>query len=119
MSILLVGCRKEATIWSIAASSPDEKWTAVAHTVEHGGFGTAGVETLVEIRRKTGVRDLQTILAFMNDGPSMALRLNWVNSSHLEVVFKDDPKVLYYQVSRTSGLEISVRDLLIPESSVR
>jgi len=46
----------------------------------------------------------------------MGLKLNWVSPSHLEVVFRDDPKMLYYQVVRTSGVEISVRDLADPSS---
>jgi hypothetical protein len=52
----------------------------------------------------------------MNGGDSMGLKMNWVTPSHLEVVFKDDPKMLYYQVVRTSGVEISVRDLADPSS---
>ena len=55
-------------------------------------------------------------MGFMNDGASMGLKMNWVTPSHLEVVFKEDPKVLYHQVVRTMGVEISVRDLANPSS---
>ncbi len=41
----------------------------------------------------------------------MSMQMNWLTPHHLEVVFKVDPKMLYYQVARTSGVEISVRDL--------
>jgi hypothetical protein len=75
------------------------------------------VETIVEIKelkRWIVVRRSERVLGFMNDGASMELKMNWVTPSHLEVTFKDDPKVLYYQVVRTSGIEISVRDLARP-----
>jgi hypothetical protein len=62
-------------------------------------------------KQRTGLRHAIRVLSFANDGASMGLRMNWVTPSHLEVVFRDDPKVLYYQVIRTSGVEISVRDL--------
>jgi hypothetical protein len=46
----LIGCRDPVT-WSTDCLSPDRTWIAIARTVEHGGFGTAGVETTVEIKR--------------------------------------------------------------------
>jgi hypothetical protein len=58
------------------------------------------------------LRHSEWVLGFMNDGVSMGLKMNWAAPSRLEVFFKDDPNVLYYQVVRTSGVEISVRDLM-------
>ena len=72
------------------------------------------METIVEIKelkRNIVVRHSERVLAFMNDGASMELKMKWVTPSQLEVVFGDDPKALYYQVVRTSGIEISVRNL--------
>ena len=72
------------------------------------------METIVEIKelkRNIVVRHSERVLAFMNDGASMELKMKWVTPSQLEVVFSDDPKALYYQVVRTSGIEISVRNL--------
>jgi hypothetical protein len=77
------------------------------------------VETIVEIKetkRRFIFRTSERVLGFANDGASMGLKMNWESPSHLEVVFKDDPEVLYYQVVRTSGIEISVRDLANPSS---
>jgi len=91
--------------------------------VQHTGPGANGAETIVEIKQtKARIFErlfLETstrVLTFANDGASMGLKLNWVSPSHLEVVFRDDPKMLYYQVVRTSGVEISVRDLADPSS---
>jgi len=117
--MLLGGCGEDPTIWSATSRSPDENWLAVAHTVQHTGPGANGVETIVEIKELKRIiffRRSEMVLGFMNDGASMGLKINWVTPSHLEVVFKDDPKVLYHQVVRTMGVEISVRDLADPLS---
>lgn len=117
--ILLTGCKEDPTVWSSTSRSPDGSWLAVAHTVQHTGFGTDGVETIVEIKRTAALRSSSRVLAFDNDGASMALKMNWVTPSHLEVLFKGDQSTLYFQVVRTSGIEISVRDLSTPESPAR
>jgi hypothetical protein len=121
--MLMASCGEDSTIWSETSASPDGRWLAIAHTVQHSGPGANGVETIVEIKepapslfRRIFLKTSTRVLSFMNDGASMGLKINWVTPSHLEVVFKDDPKMLYYQVARTSGLEISVRDLADPLS---
>ena len=121
--VMLGGCGEDPTIWSATSLSPDGNWIAVAHMVQHTGPGANGAETIVEIKQtKARIFErlfLETstrVLTFANDGASMGLKLNWVSPSHLEVVFRDDPKMLYYQVVRTSGVEISVRDLADPSS---
>jgi hypothetical protein len=84
--------------------------------VEYGGFGTASVETTVELKARTGPKRTIQILGFTDDGASMGLKMNWITPSHLEVLFKGDPNILYYQVVKTSGVEISVRDLSDPQN---
>jgi hypothetical protein len=108
---VLSGCKDDPTTWSAESRSPDGHWLALAHTVQHSGPGTDGVETIVEIKRTNGLRSSTRVLAFANDGASMSLKINWMAPSHLEVTFKDDPKMLYFQVVKTSGIDISVRDL--------
>jgi hypothetical protein len=51
------------------------------------------------------------VLGISNDGGSIGLRMNWLAPDQLEVVFRADPKLLYYQVLKTNGIEISVRNL--------
>lgn len=113
------GCGEDPTIWSATSQSPDGNWLAVAHTVQHTGPGANGVETIVEIKELKRIiffRRSEAVLGFANDGASMGLKMNWVTPTHLEVVFRYDPKVLYHQVVRTMGIEISVRDLADPSS---
>jgi hypothetical protein len=64
------------------------------------------------------VKSAIRILAFSDDGASISPKLIWATPSHLEVVFKDDPKVLYYQVVKTSGIDITVRNLSIGTTDV-
>ena len=117
MCLLLASCGEDPTIWSTTARGPDGNRVAVAHTVQHTGPGANGVETIVEIKQTTGWLKRSTmVLGFMNDGASMHLKMKWVTPTHLEVEFDDDPKMLYYQVVRTSGIVISVRDLSFPTS---
>jgi hypothetical protein len=120
--MLLGGCGGASTIWSATSQSPDGYWLAFAHTVQYTGPGANGVETTVEIKelkRNRFFRRSEAVLGFMNDGASMGLKMNWITPSHLEVVFRDDQKVLYHQVVRTMGVEISVRDLADPSSFPR
>ena len=113
--LLMTGCKEDPTIWSARSQSPDGNWLAYAHTVQHSGMGTNGVETIVEIKRRTGLRSSERVLGFAEDGSSIGLKMIWASPYHLEVLFKDDdPKVLYYQVIKTSGVEISVRNLAEP-----
>ena len=119
------GCGRAPTIWSASSESPDGRWTAVAHTVEYTGPGANSVETIVEIKelkRNILFRHSERVLGFLNDGATIGLNMHWTSPSRLEVEFRDDPKMgtrsseplLYYEVVRTSGVEISVRDLYKP-----
>lgn len=118
----LGSCVRDETIWSATSPSPDGRWLAVAHTVQHSGPGNNGGETIVEIeatRRRFLFKTSEMVLGFSNDGGSMGLKMSWISPTHLDVTFRDDPQVLYYQVVRTSGIEITVRDLASPPSSSR
>ena len=108
--IFLVGCSDPIT-WSEQCRSSDGMWTATAHTIEHSGFGTGGAETTVEIKRSSGSQSSERVLAFADDGRAIKLQMQWDGSSHLSVVYDADPQMLYYQVLKTSGVDISVRDI--------
>ena len=122
------GCGDARTIWSASSESPDGRWTAIAYTREYSGPGANSVETVVEIKElKQNIlfRHSERVLGFLNDGATIGLKMNWTSPSRLEVEFTDDPKMgtrnseplLYYEVVRTSGVEISVRDLYKPPTS--
>ena len=80
-------------------------WTAIAQTVEDGGFGTAGVETAVDVKWSRGSRSRETVLAFANGGPDIGLKMRWDGPSHLVVAYRGSPELLYFQVVKTSGIE--------------
>jgi hypothetical protein len=86
-------------------------WIASAFTIVHGGFANPWVETIVEIKRANNSGSPQQVLGFANGGPDMKLRMRWDGPTHLSVVYDDDPKVLNYQVVKTSGIDVSVQDL--------
>ena len=125
---LAEGCGGARTVWSASSESPDGRWTAVANTREYNGPGANSVETVVEIKElKQNIlfRHSERVLGFLNDGASIGLKMNWTSPTRLEVEYTDDPKMgtrsseslLYYEVVRTSGVEISVHDLYKPPSA--
>ena len=87
-------------------------WIASAYTIVHGGFANPGVETIVEINRANNSGSPERVLGFDNGGPDMKLRMRWDTPTHLSVAYDDDPKTLYFQVTKTSGIDIWVQDLL-------
>jgi len=106
-----LGC-KEPPTWTTETHSPDGAWTATARTFEYSGFGTGGVETIVEIRRDR--QSPERVLAFAEGGQDMALNLHWDDSHHLAVTYHGAPELLYYQVVKTSGVDISIQDISSP-----
>jgi hypothetical protein len=105
----LMGCREPPT-WSAESRSPDGMWIATAHTVEYGGFGTNAVETTVEIKRPGKHESAERVLGFAEGGRDMGLSMRWDGSSRLMVSYHGAPELLYYQVVRTSGVDISVQN---------
>jgi len=110
LPLLFAGCR-ESAIWTSESRSQDGTWIATAQTVEYGGFGTGAVETTVEIRRSNGSGPPERVLAFADGGREIGLKMHWEGSSHLEVVYAANPVLLYFQVVKTSGIDISVQNV--------
>jgi hypothetical protein len=104
------GCRDPVT-WSAESRSPDGTWIATVETIEHSGFGTGGVETTVSIKRSNGSGAPERVLAFAEGGPDMGLKMQWDGPSHLVVLYKAHPSLLYFQVVKTSGVDISVQNV--------
>jgi len=107
---LLAGCSDSPT-WSADCRSPYDNWIATARTVEHSGFGTGDVETTVEIHNSHGSSRAERVLAFADGGRDIDLKMQWTAPSHLLVTYKADPRILYYQVLKTSGIEISAQNV--------
>jgi hypothetical protein len=104
------GCRDPVTR-SAESRSADGTWIATAETIEHSGFGTGGVETTVSTKRSNGSGSPERVLGFAEAGPDMSLKMQWDGPSHLVVVYKANPEFLYFQVVKTSGVDISVQNV--------
>jgi hypothetical protein len=51
------------------------------------------------------------VLGFGDGGGDIGLSMRWDGPRHLVVAYKGDPKSLYFQVIKTSGVDISVQNL--------
>ena len=96
--------------WAAESRSPDGNWVATAQTREHGGFGTGGAETTVEIYRSGSSRSRQLVLGFADGGRDIALKLGWDGPRHLIATYAGNPDLLYFEVVKTSGIDISVEN---------
>jgi hypothetical protein len=115
--VLAFGCPEVATIWSAQSRSPDGLWLASAHTKQHGGPGTAGVETIVHLKRTNVSETPQAILTFLHDpslasqsGETINLNMKWVTPKRLEATYTGHAD-LELQVVKYGGIDIWVRDL--------
>jgi hypothetical protein len=110
------GCRRVGvqTIWSAEARSPDGRWLASARTEQHGGFGTAGVETDVYLKWINGSHRPEVVLVFFHDPTSQSRTINlsmkWVTPSHLDVTYNGHARI-DFQVVKYGNIDISLRDL--------
>lgn len=84
-------------------------WIAAAHTDQYGGPGTAGLITTVSVQAVYGRKEEIQILQLSQDFVSIDLKLNWLNSSHLEISFKQ-PVSVEFQVIKCAGIDISIRE---------
>ena len=111
--VLFCGCQDVATIWSAEVRSPDGRWLASAHTEQHGGPGTAGVETIVYVKR-TDSTPSEAVLSLFHDpsmpsqsGETIHLTMKWATPSHLEVTC-DGHAEIGLQVIKYGGINISM-----------
>jgi hypothetical protein len=112
--MFFIGCDGGDVAWSSPElRSDDGYWIAKAHTNVYAGFGTGAVETKVEIDRtnRGWGESPQQVLGFSDGGADIGLKMRWDGPRHLMVAYSGDPKLLYFQVVKTSGVDISVENL--------
>lgn len=128
VGLLASGCNGPPTIWKAEFPSPNGLWIASVRTIQHGGFGTASIDTVVYLQQKGGAQPPTQILGFdcpgpaprpyvlsdANAGGTIELRVKWLSPSHLYVTY-DKHADLYFQVVRMAGVDISVRNLSNPD----
>ena len=124
--ILMSGCHHVPTIWRAELPSPDGSWVAIAHTEQNGGFGSASIETSVDLQRVDGSINSGrpvNVLLFECDGPAphayvldnanaggtIHLAMRWMSPSNLEATY-DGRAQVDFQVAKIGGVQISLRD---------
>jgi hypothetical protein len=122
---LLSGCENAPTIWKAEARSPDGLWLASVRTIQHGGFGSAGIINSVYLERANSSQHPMEILEIFSDrmgaahpyvldnanaGGTIDLTMKWIAPSHLEVTYAG-PAEVSVQVAKYDGIDISVRDV--------
>jgi hypothetical protein len=74
------------------------------------GPGTNAEETIVHIERGRGVGiDSSEVLAVSDAGATLGLTMKWLAPRHLLIILNDDPKYVYHQLLKASGVDISLR----------
>lgn len=107
---LLAGCSDSGRIWSSGDyRSQDGVWIARAYTRQYGGLGTDATQTWVELVRP-GSQDFK-ILNFEGSGPERQLTIKWLNPEHLDVTYHGGSGILYFQVVKAAGIQITARDV--------
>jgi hypothetical protein len=108
------GCSNPQTTWSAEAPSPDSQWVALARTEQWSGPGNAYNGTVVYLEPR-GSKERTTILGFDHDFPRMNLRMIWLTSTHLQVLYgpqAGDSVSLDFQAVKAAGsVEITVQRL--------
>jgi hypothetical protein len=96
----------------------------VAETIQNGGFGSAAIDTLVNLRSAGGGSSV-TIIVLDCDGPvprpytlddvanrggTVDLGVEWVNSTHLRLTYRGHPRVLRL-LQQAYGVSISAAEI--------
>jgi hypothetical protein len=128
--VFTVACSsvRDPTVWRSELPSPDGGWIAIAHTEQEGGFGSADIETGVDLKRSestvnqgkpTNVLEIScngpvahayTLDNKANAGGTIGLTMHWLTPKHLEISYNGSGEV-NFQVVRLAGLDVSLRDL--------
>jgi hypothetical protein len=112
--VLCTSCGGGDVVWrSPESRSEDCYWIAKAHTTVVSGFGTGTAETTVWIERSNRgwFEKPEQVLGLLCDGDADGLTMRWDGPQHLVLVYNADPKYLYFQVLKTSGVDISIHNL--------
>jgi hypothetical protein len=116
----------DLTVWKAEVQSPDGRWVARARTIQNGGFGSASIDTLVDLRQSNASKPPTDVLAFNCEGPvprpyvldnlanvggTINLTMKWVAPTHLDATYNGHKGELGFQVNNWDGVDISVRDV--------
>ena len=99
----------------------------MAHTVQNGGFGSASIDTIVELKSTDGSVNTGNpyeilvfncygpaarayVLSDENRGGTINLKMHWTDPTHLSVTY-DGRADVNLQVMRFAGINIMLEDL--------
>jgi hypothetical protein len=109
--MIATSCNDVQIVSSADSRSPDGRWLATSRTEQHGGPGTAGIQTVVFLKQANDPRPPTQILLFDHDPESqvvnIGVKMKWLTPSHLDVTYIG-PAALDFEVVRYSNVEISV-----------
>jgi hypothetical protein len=118
LCLLVMGCRRTgpgpATTWLAKARSPDGNWLAMAGNQQWIGPGITSYGTTVYLKWK-GPQPSTEVLVFSNPYEKMHLKMEWITSTHLKVIYAPlipvDQVVVDYQVIKCAGVQISIQEV--------
>lgn len=109
--VAMTSCSKpsldDLTVWKESFPSPGGAVTAIAYTLQNGGFGSAHIDTMVDLKQR-GSGPSITVLALEFNGPmpkpytldnianrggGVDLSIHWIDASHLKLSYRDHPRV--------------------------
>jgi len=126
--LLFSGCREhyDPTVWREEFRSPDGAWVAIAHAEQYGGFGTAEVDTSVDLQRSdktynrgkpfnvlgldpAGIIPATYQLSPANRGGGADLHVRWTGPRNLELSY-DGKSNVNLQVVRFGDVSVRLVD---------
>ena len=107
LGLFVAGCARERPVWSMEARASDDL-RAVAESFVQTGPGANSVDTVVRIERGRDVRRQSSLVLGFADAGKGLVSMKWLTPTRLLIVLKDDPTSIYYQVVKTSGVDISL-----------
>jgi hypothetical protein len=115
-SVLLCACGGPTTTSTKEVRSPDGYWAAIARSQQWSGLGNAYDEAVVYLKRLNTSDSPIQILGFSNQSPTMRLDMRWVDSTHFDVAYAENPGsgdriTIDFQVVKCAGIDISTHHL--------
>jgi len=110
----------DLTVWREEFPSRDLQFSAVARTVQNGGFGSGSCNTTVDLHRfgdSAGIPVLDldcdapvskpyVLDNVANRGGTVGLTVHWVDATHLQIAFRGHPRINFL-ARQAAGIYIS------------
>jgi len=119
LCMVVSGCvnKNDLLVWKETIPSPDGAYTAIAETIQNGGFGSADIGTIVELEQTNIPKTNSKVIAFdcqgpvlrpymldnvANKGGTIDLSVKWISPKELLVTYSGNPiidfQAIKYQI---------------------